>query len=123
MKQEEQTEQEELGSIFAGLKKPENSRLLLTLKVLLLVILFAFALIVTVTALFFWDYFRKQAIFIAPDNGGLVSPATQPYMILSALGLTTLLSGIFFLVRKKTALAVYVMLVGDLICFILSARM
>ncbi len=39
MKKEEQTEQEELGSIFAGLKKPENSRLLLALKVLLLVIL------------------------------------------------------------------------------------
>lgn len=118
----EDLQQEELGSIFEGLKKPENSRLLLALKVLLLVILFAFALLVTTAAYFFFDYFRKLPHVIDVYKGSSINEVTQPYFALLMLGLATLTGGIFFLLRKKTALAVYVLLVGDLICFILSIR-
>lgn len=115
-------EQEDLGSIFAGLRKPENRRLVQTLKVLLLVILYAFEALVTVTAFFFFDYTRKLPKIAALYPGQMINPVTQPYFILFVLGLLTLLTGTFFLLRKKSAFAVYILLLGDLICFILSVR-
>ena len=122
MIQEEETQQEELGSIFAGLKKPENKRLLGALKILLLVILFAFAILVTTTAFFFFDYFRKLPNIVEVYKGSMINEVTQPYFVLLVLGLLTLVTGTFLLIRKKTALAIYVLVAGDLICFILSVR-
>lgn len=122
MMQEEETRQEELGSIFAGLKKPENKRLLGALKILLLVILFAFAILVTTTAFFFFDYFRKLPNIIEVYKGSSINEVTRPYFVLLVLGLLTLVTGTFLLIRKKTALAIYILLAGDLVCFILSVR-
>lgn len=122
MMQEEETRQEELGSIFAGLKKPENKRLLGALKILLLVILFAFAILVTTTAFFFFDYFRKLPNIIEIYKGSSINEVTRPYFVLLVLGLLTLVTGTFLLIRKKTALAIYILLAGDLVCFILSVR-
>lgn len=122
MMNREETPQEELGSVFAGLKKPENDKLLRALKLLLLVILFAFVLLVTTTAFFFFDYFRKLPNIVEVYNGAIINPVTRPYFILLMLGLLTLVTGTFLLVRKKSAWATYVLVVGDLICFILSVR-
>lgn len=119
---QQEIQQEELGSIFEGLKQPENSKLRRAMKVLLLVILYAFALLVTITAFFFFDYMRKLPNIQEVYEGRMLNPVTQPYFVLLALGAATLLTGTFFLARKKAALAVYVLLVGDLICFILSVR-
>ena len=118
----EEVQQEELGSIFEGLRKPENSRLIQTLKVLLLVILYAFVILVTVTAFFFFDYTRQLPQILDQYKGDMINPVTQPYFVLFVLGLLTLTAGTFFLLRKKWALAVYVLVVGHLICFILSVR-
>jgi hypothetical protein len=122
MMNREETPQEELGSVFAGLKKPENGKLLRALKLLMLVILFAFVLLVTTTAFFFFDYFRKLPNIVEVYNGNMINPVTRPYFILLMLGLLTLVTGTFFLIRKKSAWATYVLIVGDLICFILSVR-